>query len=129
MASQPVMDNATAEVIRANTTIMTVPEAQKLERQHASQTQYYAVYLVDDRNEMIVRVRTPIYELDEHRNPVVVDGEKVARNVHDVALNVWAAYGADDYTLLMVMRGPQVVATPQSIANELAMTRNISGQG
>jgi hypothetical protein len=53
-----------------------------------------------------------------------MDGDrKIARNAHEVALDVWAAYGADEHTLEMVLRGGLVVATPASIANEIAMKR------
>jgi hypothetical protein len=130
MSQHTVIEGAQAvEVVRASVTgVMSVPDAQRLERTHAQQSQYYAVFLRDEREDTIIRVRTPVFELDAERNPVNgADGKPVARNVHDVALNVWAAYGADEYTLLIVMRGPQVVATPQSIANELAMAENLAG--
>lgn len=127
--AQAVESAPATEIVRASA-IMTVKEAQNLERQHAGQSQYYCVYLKDDRDDSIVRVRTPVYELDEERVPVVDANDRpIARNVHDLALNVWAAYGADEFTLMMVMRGPQCVATPESIANELAMANATTDQG
>ena len=104
--------------------IMTVTEQQALEKRQAQECDYYAVFLKDESKDQIVRVRTAVWQLDAERNPVVdEDGKKKLRNPHDVALDVWAAYGADDHTLELVMRGSQVVATPQSIANELAMAQ------
>lgn len=104
--------------------IMSIKEAQDLERKQAFETDYYAVYLRHDPTEEIVRVRTPVWLLDANRNIVTdASGTRQQRNAHDVALDVWAAYGADEYTLDMVMRGSYVVATPASIANELQMKR------
>jgi len=107
--------------------IMSIKEAQDLEKRQAHACDYYAIFLKNDATEEFVRVRTPVWQLDVERKPVMVDGKRVQRNAHDVALDVWAAYGADDHTLEMVMRGGYVVATPASIANELAM-KQATGQ-
>jgi hypothetical protein len=103
--------------------IMSIREAQELEKRQAYACDYYAIFLKNDATEEFVRVRTPVWHLDAERKPIERDGKRSVRNPHDVALDVWAAYGADDHTLEMVMRGGFVVATPASIASELAMKR------
>ena len=103
--------------------IMTIKEAQELEKRQARACDYYAIFLKNDATEEFVRVRTPVWQLDSERRPIVENGTRIQRNAHDVALDVWAAYGADDHTLEMVMRGGYVVATPASIAAELATKR------
>lgn len=103
--------------------IMSIRAAQDLERSQAHACDYYAVFLKSDATDEIVRVRTPVWQLDADRCKVIVDDKPRLRNPHDVALDVWAAYGAEEYTLQMVMRGGFVVATPASIANELSMKR------
>lgn len=104
---------------------MSIKEAQELEKRQAYACDYYAIFLKNDATDEFVRVRTPVWHLDADRRPIVVDGKRRIRNPHDVALDVWAAYGADDHTLEMVMRGGFVVATPASIANELAMKKSV----
>ncbi len=121
------------EVVRAPTAserspIMSIREAQELEKRQAYACDYYAIYLKNDASDEIVRVRTPVWHLDADRRPIVVDEKRLVRNAHDVALDVWAAYGADDHTLEMVMRGGVVVATPASIANEMAMKSTAQAQ-
>lgn len=119
---------AEAEILQApsapaNGAIMSIREAQDLEKRQAHQCDYYAVFLKSEITEEIVRVRTPVWQLDADRKKIIVDEKPRLRHAHDVALDVWAAYGAEEYTLEMVMRGGFVVATPASIANELAMKR------
>ena len=109
--------------------IMSLKEAQALEKRQMRETDYYAIFLKNDATDEFVRVRTPVWKLDAERKPIMIDGSRVERNPHDVALDVWAAYGADDHTLEMVMRGGYVVATPASIANELAMKQAIGAVG
>ncbi|QAY80197.1 hypothetical protein [Sphingosinicella sp. BN140058] len=118
MAAKPV------EMVSAKS-IMSLSEAAALERRHAHESDYYAVILEDDANGgPLIRVRTSCYELDADRNIVFDEaGNKKLRNPHDVGLDVWAAYGADDHTLKMVMRGSQVVATPKSITQQIALAR------
>lgn len=111
------------EIVEAKP-VMSLSEAQALEKRQSQEHDYYAVYLKDEVMGDPVRVRTVAYVLDEERNPVLDEnGKKQRRNAHDVALNVWAAYGCDDYTLEFVMLGARVVATPRSILNELEMAK------
>lgn len=114
----------TIETVRATgdrQPIMTTDQARDLEKRQGYDSHYYAVFLKNDATDEFVRVRTPVWHLDAERRPVEVDGKRRVRNPHDVALDVWAAYGADDHTLQMVMRGGFVVSTPASIASSLAM--------
>lgn len=112
------------EIVRADRPVMTVEEAQQLERRQAKEVDYYSVFLKDDATQKIVRIRTVVWQLDADRRPVYDEnGHRKMRNPHDVALDVWAAYGADDHTLDMVTLSGVVVATPDSIATELAMAK------
>ncbi len=115
------------QVIEAKS-IMTVKEQQSLDERYAKESDYYAVYLKDEVTGDHIRVRTSVWELDEDRVPVLVNGKPKLRNPHDVALDVWAAQGADDHTLEMVQRGGCIVATPKSISSEISM-RNSGSEG
>jgi hypothetical protein len=116
---------AEADVVRAmdRGPIMSIDEAKDLEKRQAAGCDYYAVFLKNEATDEIIRVRTPVHKLDGERRPIMDGDKKIARNAHEVALDVWAAYGADEHTLEMVLRGGLVVATPASIANEIAMKR------
>jgi hypothetical protein len=116
---------AEADVVRATDRgpIMSIDEAKDLEKRQAAGCDYYAVFLKSEATDEIIRVRTPVHNLDADRRPIMDGDRKIARNAHEVALDVWAAYGADEHTLEMVLRGGLVVATPASIANEIAMKR------
>lgn len=107
--------------LRRSDELMSIKDAIEMEKAQARACDYYSIFLKNDITDDFVRVRTHVWKLDGERKPVLVDGVKVQRNAHDVALDVWAAYGADDHTLEMVLRGGHVVATPASIAAELAM--------
>lgn len=109
-----------AQVIEAKA-LMSVTDQQRLDERFAKESDYYAIFLMDEVTGDRVRVRTSVWELDEDRVPILKDGKRQLRNPHDVALDVWAAQGADDHTLEMVQRGGCIVATPRSIANEIAM--------
>ena len=121
MGNENAAPAAKVEVVQTQR-VMTIAETQALEKEQSRNYDYYAVFLKDDVTGQTIRVRTTAYYLDEERKPVLDDkGRRQRRNPHDVALNVWAAYGADDHTLEMVQHGALVVATPQSIATELGL--------
>ena len=105
---------------------MSIKDAIEMEKAQARACDYYSIFLKNDVTDEFVRVRTHVWKLDAERKPVLENGSRVQRNAHDVALDVWAAYGAEDHTLEMVLRGGHVVATPASIAAELAM-KNVTG--
>lgn len=107
--------------VRRSDALMSIKDAIEMEKAQARACDYYSIFLKNDVTDEFVRVRTHVWKLDAERKPLLVDGQKVQRNAHDVALDVWAAYGAEDHTLEMVLRGGHVVATPASIAAELAM--------
>lgn len=103
--------------------IMDLKAAKTQDKEQSLSSEYYSVYLKNLITDEYIRVRTPVFYLDGERRPVIRNNEKVVRNPHDVGLDVWATYGADDHDLELVMRGPLVAATPSSIANDLAMKK------
>lgn len=123
VSSVPARGAKAVEVIRANpNSIMSLDEAKQLDAKHAKESDYYSVLLVDDRSQQQLRVRTVVWELDAERMPVLDEnGKRKVRNAHEVGLDVWAAYGADEYSLLTVSLGGQIRANPDSIATELAL--------
>ncbi len=93
---------------------MSIQEAKELEKRQAAGCDYYAVFLKNEATDEIIRVRTPVHKLDGERRPIMDGDRKVSRDPHEVALDVWAAYGADEHTLEMVLRGGLVVATARA---------------
>src|SRR3546814_12048680 len=96
----------TVQIIQAKPdSIMNLSEAQKLERKQAEESDYYNVLLWDEAARRQVRVRTCCWVLDAERKPVTnEDGKRTYRDAHEVALDVWAAYGADDHTLICLQQ-------------------------
>lgn len=116
-------------VIRADpNSIMTLSEAQKLERKQAEDSDYFTVYLHDDAVDRDVSVRTCCWVLDAERKPVLsADNKRTYRDPHDVALDVWAAYGADDHTLLFLKLGPVPLVNAESLALAITMSQQSRG--
>src|SRR3546814_12946383 len=102
---------------------MNLSEAQKLERKQAEESDYYNVLLWDEAARRQVRVRTCCWVLDAERKPVTnEDGKRTYRDAHEVALDVWAAYGADDHTLICLQLGPVLPANAYSLATNIALS-------
>lgn len=122
-AGVPMGEASSMEVIRTNpNSVMSISEQQQLERLQAKDHDYYTVWLVNDATHQLVRVRTLRWVLDAERNPVFDEhGAKVKRNEFEVALDVWAAYGADDHTFLSLEVGSMVRVTADGLAAEIEM--------
>src|SRR3546814_9221479 len=110
----------TVQIIQAKPdSIMNLSEAQKLERKQAEESDYYNVLLWDEAARRQVRVRTCCWVLDAERKPVTnEDGKRTYRDAHEVALDVWAAYGADEHTLICLQLGPVILANADSRSEE-----------
>lgn len=122
----PAADKVGAvEIVKVNK-LMTAAEAQELEKRQALETHYYSIFLHEEATGTAVRVRTPCWQVDGEFNFVLDEnGNRKRLNTHDVALNVWAAYGADDYSLIHGTLGPVVTSTPETIMNEIVMRKDI----
>lgn len=119
----------TVQIIQAKPdSIMNLSEAQKLERKQAEESDYYNVLLWDEAARRQVRVRTCCWVLDAERKPVTnEEGKRTYRDAHEVALDVWAAYGADDHTLICLQLGPVLLANADSLATKIAMSQQHQG--
>lgn len=103
-----------------NQTIMSEREALAQRRQQSLESDYYAVIMMNEHTRELVRVFHSAYALDADRRIILnQDGTPKENIPEEVGLNVCAACGGDDHTLLMVMRGPEVKATDKSVVIHL----------
>src|SRR3546814_3879253 len=103
-------------------------DLQKLERKQAEESDYYNVLLWDEAARRQVRARTCCWVLDAERKPVTnEDGKRTYRDAHEVALDAWAAYGADDHTLICLQLWPVLPANAYSLASKIARSQQHPG--
>lgn len=120
-----------AETIRTSDVgekLMSIEEARAVEMDHARDAHYYTVLMKSEVEQVLVRVRVCAYQLDENGHFKLVNGKRQIKNCIDVGLDVWAAWGADEYTLEMVQLAEVVMATPKSINDDL-MLRSVGNMG
>lgn len=101
--------------------IMTISQSNKLDKELSQRADYYQVVLQNDFTMEPVVVKTPAWILDETRQPAIIEGKKMRREALDAGLDVWAAAGAEEFTLVVVFLGPKPVATAAMIAAELGL--------
>lgn len=101
--------------------IQTLKESAEIDREVAKRDDYYRVILHNDVQMVPILIKTSAWVLDENRVPVIRDGKRVRRSAVDAGLDVWAANGPEEYTLIMVLLGPMPMATIETIAVEMGL--------
>lgn len=113
-----------ATQIRVPTTkvgpVRTHSEQVKYDKQHAEDYDHYYVMLRSEATDLLVRARTPVYYLDEDRRPILgEDGQPKIRSPFDASLDVWAAWGADEFEFIVTNRGAMAIVTPQGLMGHI----------
>lgn len=104
-----------------NLKMMSLDEAVKLEHDQAVASDWYQVFFHFDVVGREMRVRVPVFKLDEEGNKIrTPDGSKyVVWDPYETALRVWGSLGTDEHDFLFMTRGPKVVVTKDTLSTEI----------
>lgn len=107
--------------------IMSLADAEALENEQAKASDWYSIYFYFEVIGELMRVRVPAFQTNAEgvklRSPKT--NRLLLRDPVEVALNVWASCGADEYTLVSVQRGPRVITTAARIGEAVKLRQQI----